>query len=162
MKNRSGFTMVEILIYSAILAIFLGAVFSFIASILGTTDNLLERNELLANTEFVESKIGWLTSLATGVTTPAPNSSGTALKMNLSDLTLDPALFSLTSSTINLSFASGTPAALTNDRVRVTTFEVKHLAASSSPPQLKISLALQSAIYPNIVATTTLFYVLPK
>lgn len=162
MKNNDGFTIVEILIYSAILAIFLGAVFSFIASILGTTDELLERNELLANAEFVEGKIGWLTGLATGITSPAPNATGTALTMTLGDAGLNPAIFSLNETVLDLSLSNATSLPITNGRINVTDFNVEHISVSSSPAQLKIYLSLQSNIYQNIVATTTLFYVLPR
>ncbi|HXF44330.1 MAG TPA: prepilin-type N-terminal cleavage/methylation domain-containing protein [Candidatus Paceibacterota bacterium] len=162
MKTRKGFTLIEVLIYSAILAVFLGAAFSFIASILGTTDNLLERNEVLATAEFLEGKLGWLTSLSTGVTAPAQNASSTVLGMTLGNQTMSPAIVSLDGTAIKLSLAGGPAVPLTNGRVETTAFEIEHFSASSSPAQIKVYLSLRSAVYSNVVATTTFFYVLPR
>ncbi|KKU93983.1 MAG: hypothetical protein UY26_C0003G0133 [Candidatus Jorgensenbacteria bacterium GW2011_GWA1_48_13] len=162
LKARAGFTLLEVLIYSVILAIFLGAAFAFIASILGTTDNLLERNELLANAEFVGGKLNWLTGIATDVVIPAADATSTELKMNLSDASSSPAVFFLNGPAVNLSLANASSVPITSERIKVTGFNVQHISASSSPPQLRIYLSLESNIYPNIVATTTLFYVLPR
>lgn len=159
---RNGFTLIEVLIYSLILAMFLGAAFAFIASVFGTTDTLLEQNEVIVNQEFIERKINRFAPYATAIVTPGPNSSSTAeLRLDVSNAAFNPVVFSLNGGVITLSTAGGTAVPLTNNRVSITYFLAEHFATSSAPSVLRLYLEMKSNIYSHIVSTTTLNYVLP-
>lgn len=159
---QSGFTLIEVLIYSVILAVFLGASFSFVASILGTTDNLLERNEVIANREFVERKFNRLVTYAGSIIVPAANSSSTQLKLQLKDADLDPAVFNLDGDVLTLSIDDRAAVPIVNNRIKVTSFNVEHFVKPGEKPIIRIYLALKSRIYSHIVATSTYSYVLPR
>ncbi|MEK7464749.1 MAG: prepilin-type N-terminal cleavage/methylation domain-containing protein [Patescibacteria group bacterium] len=162
--RRDGFTIIEVLIYSALLAIFLGATFAFISSILGTTDTLLERNELIANQEFVEQKLSWIVAGATNVVAPIANSSSSRLQISVVSSTLNPSIFTFASATgeIILKTGSMASASITNNRVKVKNFWIQNFSNNQSTSTLKISLSLESSIYPNLVSTSTFFYALSQ
>lgn len=162
--RKRGFTLIEVLIYSALLAIFLGATFAFISSILGTTDTLLERNELIASQEFVERKLAWLIAGAINTVVPSMNSSSSRLQINVVSSTLNPSVFTFASTTGEIILKTGSSAStsITNNRVNVTKFWVENFSNNQSTSTLKISLSLMSNIYPNLVSMSTFFYVLSR
>ncbi len=162
-KNRqSGFTLIEVLIYSVILALFLGAAFSFINTVFSTTNALVERNEIVVSREFIENKLEWLVSQAESVTVPPVNSSSTQLELKEREGNIDPAIISLVGDELLLSLGSSSAEPITNNRVNVTGFQIEHFSGSEAVSTLRISLNLQSAIYPHIISTSTFFYVLPR
>jgi len=162
-SGEGGFTLVEVIMYSAILAIFIGGSFIFISTILGNTDNLLERNEIVANEIFLERKIGWLFSRAKNISIPTANSfSTTTVRLEGSDTIVYPAIIAFDNDRIILSLGGQSFESLTNNRVKATSFLAEHYSSSQSTSTLKISLTLQSRIYSNIFTTSTFFYVLPK
>lgn len=163
LDSRRGFTLVEVMIYSAILALFIGASFAFVSAILGNTDNLLERNEVVVNQTFLERKIGWLVGRATEISAPPPNSSSTAtISFEGNDASVYPATFSFLDNEIGLSLGGGASTPVTNDRVKVLGFSADHYSNAQSTSTLKISVTFQNRIYPNIVITSTLSYALPQ
>lgn len=159
---RNGFTLIEVLIYSALLAIFIGAAFAFISSILGTTDTLLEKNEVISNREFVERKIKWIFSGASEVLEPEPMSSSSKLKLNGSLANIYPAILSLEGNKLMLSVGGGASTTITNNRVRVTEFRVEHYSNNQSTSTIKLTFALESSIFDYLKTSTTIFYVIPQ
>ena len=161
-NSRSGFTLIEILIYSVILAIFIGAAFSFIASVLGTTDTLLERNEVLANQDFAERKIYWILGQATGILAPGPNSSGTVLTVGGNDPAIYPVNLTLVSGQITLALPGKEAAALTNNRGRADQFLVQTFSNSQTSSTLAVTLGFSDTLFTHIRSSTTIFYVFPQ
>ena len=153
---RAGFTLIEVLLYSALLAIFLGGAFTFIISTISTTETLSELNELAANRELVERKLEWLIGQAQAVTTPAAGATSSVLTVSGSQAGLYPAQFSLSGPILTLSLAGGAAAAVTNERVRATTFIAEHISNAQSSSTVRITLDLQSMIYPSRMSTGTM------
>ncbi|GAH25481.1 unnamed protein product [marine sediment metagenome] len=163
MKKQKGFTLIEILIYSALLGIFLGGVVILVGNIFASTDTTLARSEVLTNQEFIERKLQWLTGQATDIISPVPGSASTQLELSEPVPGIHPAIFSLDATTdqLLLSLGGGTPLSLTNNRVEVIDFIVEHFVQDGSLSTIRISLGLQSALYHHIISTTTLIYALP-
>lgn len=157
-----GFTLFEVLIYSAILAIFIGAAISFISSVLGMSDALLEKNEVLANQEFVERKLNWVLGSASAVAFPPANSSGTGLYVNGNVPAVYPAVFSLSGNQLTLSNGGGAAAAITSGRVKVSAFEVEHYSNSQSTSTIKVRFSLESVVFPHLKSSSSLFYVIAQ
>lgn len=160
-NSRSGFTLIEVLIYSVILAIFIGAALSFIASILGSTDTLLERNEVLANQEFVESKIYWILGQASSVSSPAANASGTVLTAEGTNPAVYPASFNFYDNQITLALAGQPAVTLTNNRVKAGQFLVQRFSNIQTSSTVSVTFGLSDVTFPYIQSSTTIFYVFP-
>lgn len=159
---RTGTTLIETLIYAALLATFIGATFAFVASIIGSTDTLLERNEVVTAIEFIERKLSWFAFHAASVQTPAPNASGTTLTFLGSRPELFPATFRWATDTVTLAYPGVAEAPLTNSRVRIVDFSAEHVAPNpESPPVLLVRFTAQSQLYPHLRATSSTTYALP-
>jgi len=161
MRER-GATLIEVLIYSALLAIFIGATLAFVASIIGSTDTLLERNEIVAAMEFMEHKLAWLAFQATGVADPAPGSSGSTLILTGADALRFPATFTIATSTVTLAFPGVTATPLANDRVTVRTFLVERYSTPQVMHALKVTITVESALYPHLVTSSTSYYAIAE
>jgi type II secretory pathway pseudopilin PulG len=161
-KKQKGFTLIEVLIYSALLALFIGAVLAFISSILGTTDTLLEKNEVMANRELVERKLNWIFSGASSVLEPVVASSSLRLKLNGSSTAVYPATVELSDGKLTLAIDGEAPIPITNNRVRVTQFTAEHYSSAQAASTVKLTFIVQSAIFNYIQSTSTLIYVVKR
>jgi hypothetical protein len=155
---RKGSSLIEVLIYSALLAIFIGATFSFVASILGSTDNLLERNEVVAASEFVEHKLAWLARQATAVSTPPSGQSSTTIAFAGADSALFPATFTWDGTAVLLALPGIASAPLTNGRIVVPSFLAEHFSTAQTADTLRVEFTVRSAIYPYLMVTSTAYY----
>ena len=162
-SSKGGFTLLEILLYSLILALFLGSSIAFVNAILNTSDSSLDRNEIIANQEFIGKKISWIMGSVESIILPNASSSSTStVSLNLLNANLTPAVFSFENESITLSLAGSSSVPLTNSRIIITDFLAEHFDSDDSPPTLRISFALQSVLRPSIVSSTTLSYVLSQ
>lgn len=157
-NNRQGFTLIEVIIYSGILAGFFAAILVFMSNILGSVDAVQERNEVIANQEFIERKLDWILHNANQIQIPAVGASSSELKVVLTDSSI--ADFIWSGNILNLAAAS-LPAEPINS-LRVNVIDFYAVNTTSSPTQLSVTVAVQSAAYPNTISSSTYFYVLPK
>lgn len=155
---RQGSSLIEVLLYSALLAIFIGATFAFVASILGSTDNLLERNEVVAASEFIEHKIAWLAGQATGITVPVSGQSSTTLVFSGSDTSIFPATFAWNGSVISLALPSTPATPLINGRVVARSFLAGHFSSPQTASTLQVEFTVGSIVYPYLTVTSTTYY----
>jgi Tfp pilus assembly protein PilE len=158
-----GFTLIEVLIYSGLLAVFLTIAAAAAHSTLTLAGLMNEREEILANQEFIERKLIWLASGANKVTVPPPNSSSSSeLRLEGLNSSLNPAVFRLTDGALTLTTGSSTSAALTNSRVAVTNFKAEHWTNSASSSALKISLGLESVFQKKASSSFTFWVSVPQ
>lgn len=159
MKRTSGFSLIETLIYSALLALFLGVVVAFLTTIVGTADKLLERGEVYTSRDFIGQKINYIATQATDVSIPVASSTGSSVTFIGTDSSTYPATFSLSGNAMTLSIAGGLALPLTNTRIRATEFNVSHFTSAQATSSISISITLESALYGQFVASTTLWHV---
>lgn len=159
LNSERGFTLIEILIYSAILAIFLAGTLAFINGILGSSDMMLQRNEVLMSQEFIERKIEWVIGNASQIQLPPIGTTSSQFQILSNDSSIT--LFSVTSGTMYLTINSGAAIPLHSTRVKVNNFSVTNMT-SSSVGQVRILISMQSIARPSVVASSTFFYVLSK
>lgn len=156
---KQGFTLIETLLYSAILAVFLVGTLAFVNGVFSSSNTLLERNEVFASQEFIERKIEWVLGNVSQIQMPALNTTTTQLQALLNDASTT--LFSVASGTLQLSTNGGIAIPLHGGRVTANNFSVRNIA-TSSPAQIIISFSLVSVALPAVTASSTFFYVLPK
>ena len=159
-RTTRGFTLIEMLIYSALVAIFTGSIFVFTNNILGSNDRIIARNEVFTNQEFINSKIAWLSGQATSVLAPSDSSATSTLTL-YSTTNLFPAELTLQNQKINLILGSGTSTPITSSSVRVKQFSVQYFSTAGQLPNLRVLLEIESAPYSSIKSSSTFSYVLP-
>ena len=119
LQPSEGFTLLEVLLYSAILAVFLGFALVSARSVFVTNSLILDRSEILTNQEFIESKLAWIVSHAKSFDLPVAgdSSAGATISTNLSST--DPAVFAVSGDDLVLSLAGGPSYALNNNKVKI-------------------------------------------
>ena len=156
-KNTiQGFTLIEALVYSALLSLFLFSSILFASNILGANTRVTERNELLVNQEFLEKKLNYIVGQSNDITLPLAGNIGSTLTLTGPNSSLFPATFSLSNNQVILSLPGEINVPLTSNRVKVTAFSVVHL---SNLPAIRVTLAFSSINLPEISLTTNLSYV---
>ncbi len=163
--RRKGSTLIEILIYSLLLALFISAAFIFLGGVLSSSNTATERNEVVAGKEFIERKFAWVFGRSGGILSPALGYPAPSLWVSGDDANVYPASFTVSGEELYLSMRDtggegllGEKFPLTNDRVKVIGFTAARFPSSQSAGFLRVNVTLQSAIYPTIVATSTRFY----
>lgn len=153
-----GFTLIEALFYSALLALFLFSSILFTSNILSANARVTERNELLVNQEFLEKKLNYIIGQSNDIILPAVGASGSTLTLTGSDSNLFPATFSLSNDQVVLSLPGEINVPLTSNRVKITEFSVVHVSDQTSVPSIRVALSLSSVNLPAISLTTNLSY----
>ena len=155
-----GFTLIEAIIYSALLALFLFSSIFFASNILGANTRVTERNELLVNQEFLEKKLNYIVGQSNEITLPNVGDSGSVLTLTGANSDLFPATFSLSNNQVMLDLpGEANDASLTSNRVKVTEFSIIHI---SSLPAIRVTLALSSINLPAITLTNNFSYVISQ
>lgn len=162
-EHGDGFTLLEVLLYSAILSLFLGSAFLVVHNVLTSNRELSLRHEILANHELVGERIHWIFAQAEAIESPAPGeTSFTEFRLRTSQASTSPAAFTFFGGEILLSFASGTPTPLTNDRARAANFRATHISHSEASSTLEFLLTLQDPSRVSISSTIVRTFRLPK
>lgn len=120
-KSGAGFTLIEILLYSAILSIFIGLAFFMVSQTLDTTRKLRSKLEVTEETEFITKKIDWAIIDASAITSPAQNATSTTLTVNKTNFSNNPLSFTWDGLNVYLTRgASSPPIQLNNSKMRVS------------------------------------------
>lgn len=161
-NKKNGFTLIEVLIYSALLAVFLGGSISLLSDILDSSVGVSEKTEILSAQEFIERKLEWVMSSAKRIDEPAANSSSSILRVTLDDTNSTQVIFSQSTTTLEVSWAGGPPVKLTNSRIGITGFSASHISSANSSPQLKISFTASNLTGKNYAASSSFLYVFQR
>lgn len=153
-----GLTLIEVLIYMAILAVFVSGIFTLFNRALDSAELLRLKAETAANAEFVMRKIEWATSGAKTVNIPTANNFSSQLSIDKFASSSNPVIFALSGEKITLAKAGGAAINLTNDKVRITQFLTEHFSSVDNPSTLKITLTVEnkpSGRFNQVASTTS-------
>lgn len=158
--GRGGFTLIETLIYSALLAFFL------VSSII-VTNQILEDNrktkgklEVSGEAEFIMGKISYVLADASSTVSPMANATSTTLSINKTNYSSNPLEFSLSGTDIYLKRGSASSTRLNSQRVIITKFLATHTyEATNDQSIIKVELNVENKLNvdePPFSASTTL------
>lgn len=150
-----GFTLIEVLIYSAILVIILGGILVTFYSILGTSDSLRYRIELVENSKFLEQKFRWAITGAAQIDSPVIGGTSATLSLNKPGVA-NPLIFDLDNGMVRIASGSETPIPLTNSFVIVTSLSFENYSFSGNTQNtVRVRVDLESRYVP-VRATTSI------
>ncbi len=135
--KTEGFTLVETILYVAILSTILVISSMFVGMMLGarvTNQSVLEVEQQAVT---VIQEVTQAVRNAEGVVSPAPGNSATSLS-----LTAGPIVFDLDGGTIRVSENGGPAVELTNSRVIASDLEFHNLSRSGTPGTIRVSFVL--------------------
>jgi prepilin-type N-terminal cleavage/methylation domain-containing protein len=120
MRNRTGFSLIEILITMAIFAIVAVSFTVIFVAIVNVQNHESSRTEVAQQSQFLAQQLQYYIEDARLVDLPL-DTSATTLTLRMSSSSLDPTIITLASGTLYLQQGSGTPAqAITTSRVSVS------------------------------------------
>lgn len=134
---RRGFTLIETMIYIALLALLMGSAVVAAFFIIDSSAHDKGRVTATLEAEFLMRKIDWVLTgldLSSPVNVPAPGASGPNLSVNKNGFPSNPLVVDASFKRARLAQAGGAPAELTADRVAVTNLKFWHIAALPPRP----------------------------
>lgn len=153
---QKGFTLLEMVIYSGLLALLLSSVVTILYQIAGSHARSRERTEVENEANFLMQKIEWTMSGAQTIAVPAVNTTGTSLSINKFN---DPNtyLFSLASGTLSFTRGTSTARILNSSHVSVVQALFNHLPSNVFQPEgVSITLQVKASSTAIVKASTTL------
>lgn len=146
-KSNTGFTLIEILLYTGLFSVVIGGLLLITHGILGGSVRL--QSDVVINEEgiFIIRKIYWALAGASDIAVPS------AGRLEVTNLNFpaaeNPLVFELNSGNLILSRGAGVPARLNSDNVEITALAFSKITGAGGAPdgvsaQFTIKSALQS------------------
>ena len=148
-KFLKGFTLVEVILYVAIVAIFITAMVSFAWDAIYGRVKSFTHQEVNQNIRLASKRILFEVRNATGINTPAPSASGSTLSLIMADSARNPTVFSVSGERLKVGWGSSgpcpttAPCNLTSNLVSVTSLTFTNLSQSPSE-NVKFSITVES------------------
>lgn len=164
---RKGFTLLETIIYAALLTAVIGAALASAYQILSAGDQLRSRTEVEEEARFVMRKIAWAVAGTTAITAPAANATSSLLSVTTTYPSANPIAIDASGGAARIRAGSGAATVLNGDTVRVTDIVFTHRpATSNASAAVSVSLTVQAASSDIARATasttlSTIFYLHP-
>lgn len=139
----NGFTLIEVLIYSALLGLLMTGVLGGVYMIIQATGSSNERQLIDDEANFVLRKINWALDGITDINSPASGATGTTLSIDKSGFGL-PVRFRLNLDNIEIDSGTGTYSPLDSANVTAASLSFYHVPASGNQPA-----AVKASFYLN-------------
>jgi type II secretory pathway pseudopilin PulG len=143
-SNRPGFTFLEYLMYSAILAVLLLVAMNVLLTLLDGRAKLGAAEEVAYNGRAVMQRMMFAARNARAVLEPTPGATGTRLRLQMNEPTIDPTIFSLADGVISVKEGTQATTSLMADEVTVRQLVIRNLTVTSSQDIVRVELAVSS------------------
>ena len=147
-----GFTLIEILIYSALIAMIISGSLIAVYQIIEGSASI--QNKIITEQEanFLLSKIKWALTGATTINIPTVGLASSTLSINKANYSENPIVFDLNSNNLRIKQGAGNPAILNSQNVAINNLIFEHLATSGSGPEgLKINITINNKLFATTI-----------
>lgn len=138
----SGYTLIELLLYIAIISALLTSVTMF----LGASVESRVKNQSISEVEqqgtLAMELITQTIRNADGITTPTTGASGSTLTLIVPTGALSPTTFNLSSGTLQITEGVNSAVPLTNSKVQVTSLTFRNLSRPSTPGVVQVAMTI--------------------
>lgn len=142
---QSGFTLLEVLLYSLIASTLLAGVTVFVSMTLEGNARQRVITDVESEAAAAIERITQVIRNAEGITTPVIGATGTTLVLDVVDNALDPTTIDVSSGALRIDEGSGSPEALTSNRVIASNLVVSNLTRGASPGTVHITFTLEAS-----------------
>lgn len=132
LRISTGYTLVELLLYVAMLGILLSAVTYFFGTAADARIKNQTINEVNEQGAFLLQSMTQTIRGATSITTPAIGASGSSLTIVVPTSSLSPTTYSLSNGVMQIKEGTAAAVSLTNSRVQISSFTVTNLSRSGT------------------------------
>jgi len=155
-----GFTLIETIIYSALISIIIVFAVIVMYQIIDVDEKLTIKTNMEAEGEFIMQKINWALNGTDLINQPLAGATSGVLSVNQIGSAGNPFVFDASGGNARLSRAGNLAVILNNERVIVDSLIFEHLAGSGATPaaiKTKISVhSANSSLYSQVLET--IFY----
>jgi len=146
--KNSGFTLIETVLYSALIAATIGAVLAAAYQIIQGNEAISRQIASGEEAAFVMAKIEWAVRNAATVNFPDSGASSSTLSLSLHGYLKNPVVFSLDNGTVYIQKSVGALTPLTSPRAPVAGMNFIHIPASGKKPEgVRISFSISGSQY---------------
>lgn len=143
-SKLKAFSLIETIIYAALISIIVGMVLLVIFQIVESQDRARAKTEVEEETNFLISKIKWALSGVDAVNAPASGASGLTLSVNKFNFSQNPVIIDTASGSLRMTVGAGTPVILNSDSVSIANISFQHIAkTTTTAPAIKTNLSVQ-------------------
>ena len=114
-----GFTLIEVLIYSALIAMIISGSLIAVYQIIEGSDSIQNKIIMEQEANFLLSKIRWALTGATAINIPTIGLASSTLSINKANYSENPIVFDLNSNNLRIKQGSGNPAILNNQNIAI-------------------------------------------
>ncbi len=132
LRSQKGFTLVELILYVSICSILLLTISSFLSFLLGARVRSQAITEVNQQGFQVMSLITQTIRNGRSIQVPSIGTSSSTLSITTGNALLNPIVFSLSSTTVQITEGSKTAVPLINSRVRLSSLTFQNVSSSSS------------------------------
>lgn len=141
-REQSGYTLIELLLYIAMVGVLLAAITAFFGV---TTDARIKNQSITEVNEqglFVLDTIAQVVRNGTSISSPAAGTTASQLTLAVPTAGLSPTVFDVSGGALRIKEGTASAVALTNSNVQVTSLSITNLTRSGTTGIVQISLTL--------------------
>lgn len=142
---RKGFTLIEILIYTALLGMIMGAAILITKSSLEARAKNRSALILNENMHFAITRLEARVHAAIDITAPASGSAN-SLTLSMTDSSKNPTVFNLSGGVLKITESSGNATALTSDEIEITNLTFTRLTGTPTAVRIQLDGRLRNAV----------------
>ena len=156
-KSGAGFTLIDTLIYAAILSMTMGSIMLVVYNIIEGRYRALARIEVEEEANFLMRKIDWALTGVSSITQPAPGATTSVLTVQKINFPTNPITIQSSSTNAAISYGGGSQTVLNSDSVIVRSLAFQGLPTTTPGVAVTLSLEFKPREQLTIVnASTTL------
>jgi prepilin-type N-terminal cleavage/methylation domain-containing protein len=141
---KRAFTLIELLIYIAILSLVLVSITGFFLNIISGDIKESSYQEVQQNGRFAMAKITQEIKKAIGINIPVLGSSSSSLSLVMATPGLNPTIFDISGGKLRITQGSSAPVELTTDQVIVNNLQFTNLSYVGTPGTIRVEMTVNN------------------
>ncbi|PJA90482.1 MAG: hypothetical protein CO137_00160 [Candidatus Magasanikbacteria bacterium CG_4_9_14_3_um_filter_32_9] len=141
-KNKKGFSLVELVLYISVLIILLGSIFLFMGLVFESKAKSQTINEVERQGEFIIRTILQTVRNTNTINSPTVGSSSNSLSINVKNPTNSPTTFALNGTGLVMTEASQTPVILNNNLVEIKNIVFRNVSQPSTTGIIRVEITI--------------------
>jgi type II secretory pathway pseudopilin PulG len=147
-----GFTLIETIIYTALISIIIGGALVTVYQVLESNNALYNKIIVEQEANFLLRKFAWALSGVSAINLPVVGATSSVLSINKINFPENPLVFNLNATDIRLKRGSQEPVILNAQNVKITNLVFQHLASVGNGPEaIKINLTVDSQTFSTVI-----------
>ncbi len=142
-KVCQGFTLIEFIVYIAIVVVILVVSLQFGWEIIFGNIKAQAQREVQQNLRVAMEKMARIIEEASSINSPAPGNSAGSLSLEIADLNRNPTVFEVVNGKLYLRTGVEEPYELTNNRVKVSNLQFTNLSYPDNPGVIQVKLKIE-------------------